>query len=404
MSIQPFEIHTSRYVLDDLQDRLRRTRWPNPPEGVGWTLGTELATLRALLDYWRDGFDWRAQEEKLCAFEHFRATFEGFGLHFIHAHGKGPNPIPIILTHGWPGSFFEMYKLIPLLTDPAAHGADPADAFDVVVPSLPGYGFSDAPPALGFTSEIPRLWTELMAELGYDRFGAHGVDVGASVTNLLGLFYPERLLGIHVTYPAEPFLGTGAPPLSERERAFLAGRAPGQEAEGGYTHIQRTKPLTLAYGLNDSPAGLAAWIVEKYRAWSDCGGDVEQSFSRDELLTTVMIYWLSGSIGSSFQVYRDWALGAESNPHAWATRDDIPGGVASKPLPPGERIEVPAAVALFPADPPASMPREWAERGYTDLRRFTRMPRGGHFPALETPELLAEDLRNFFRPLREGFR
>jgi pimeloyl-ACP methyl ester carboxylesterase len=305
-----------------------------------------------------------------------------------------------VLTHGWPSTFFEFSKVIPVLTDPESHGGGAADAFDVVVPSLPGYGFADRPEERGFSRRIPWLWVRLMEGLGYTRFAAHGVDVGASVANLLGLWYPDRLVGIHVTYPAEPYLGPGVPELSEREREFLAGRPRGQEAEGGYTHIQRTKPLTLSYALNDSPAGLAAWIVEKFRAWSDCDGDVEKRFSKDELLTTVTVYWLTETIGSSFRVYRDWALGAESNRYAWEGREDVPRGVASRPLARDERIEVPSALALFPADPPSGMPREWAERSYSDLRRFSRMPRGGHFPAMEEPEMLAQDIRSFFCPLR----
>jgi pimeloyl-ACP methyl ester carboxylesterase len=318
----------------------------------------------------------------------------------VHERGKGPEPLPLILTHGWPSTFFEFSKIIPLLTDSESHGGIAADAFDVVIPSLPGYGFSDRPKERGFSRRIPGLWVRLMEGLGYPRFAAHGVDVGSSVSNLLGLHHSERLIGIHVTYPAEPYVGPGAPELSERERVFLAGHPGGQEAEGAYTPIQRTKPQTLAYALNDSPAGLAAWIIEKFRAWSDCDGDVERRFSKYELLTNLKIYWVSETIGSSFLVYRDWALGAESNPYAWEGREEVPRGVASKPLAPDERIEVPSAAALFPADPPAGVPQEWAERSYADLRRYGRMARGGHFPAMEEPELLAEDLRSFFRPLR----
>lgn len=400
---QPFRIAIPQADLDDLAGRLVRTRWPEGAAGASpsWDHGVDLAYARELVGYWDHGFDWRAQEEKLNGLAQFRATIDGFGVHFVHERGKGPAPMPLVLTHGWPSTFFEFHKIVPLLTDPGGHGGDPADAFDVVVPSLPGYGFSDPPGEPGFSNRIPGLWVRLMERLGYGRFAAHGVDVGASVCNLLGLWHPDRVVGIHVTYPAEPYLGPGARGLSEREREFLEGRPGGQEAEGGYTHIQRTKPLTLSYGLNDSPAGLAAWIVEKWRAWSDCGGEVERRFSKDELLTTVALYWLTGTIGSSFRVYRDWALGAESNPHAWEGRDEVPRGVASKPLARGERIGVPAAVALFPADPPSGMPREWAERSYEDLRRFGRMARGGHFPAAEEPELLAEDLRAFFRPLRD---
>lgn len=400
MPVRPFQINVPQTELDDLRKRLARTRWPDEVDGAGWDYGTNLEYLSGLAGYWQDNFDWRGQEAKLNQFAHFRTEIDGLGVHFIHERGKGPDPIPLILTHGWPSTFFEFSKIIPLLTDPASYGGDPAYALDVVIPSLPGYGFSDRPVKPGFSRRIPDLWVALMEKLGYTRFAAHGVDVGASVANLLGLHHPRSLIGIHVTYPAEPYLGPGAPELSELEREFLEGRPGGQEAEGAYTHIQRTKPQTLSYALNDSPVGLAAWIVEKFRAWSDCGGEVEKRFSRDELLTTVTIYWLTGTIGSSFRVYRDWALGAESNPHAWEGREEVPRGGASKPLARGERIEAPSAVALFPADPPSGMPREWAERSYSDLRRFTRMPRGGHFPAMEEPELLAEDIRSFLRELR----
>ena len=400
MDVMPFEMWVTEETLDDLRARLGRTRWPDEIADAGWEEGTNLAYLRELVGYWESSFDWREQEERLNRFAHFRAEVDGFGLHFVHERGEGPTPLPLILTHGWPSTFFEFSKILPLLTDPESHGGDAADAFDVVVPSLPGYGFSDRPKERGFSRRIPGLWVRLMEELGYTRFAAHGVDVGTSVVNLLGLHHPDRLVGIHVTYPAEPYLGPGAPELSEREREFLEGRPGGQEAEGGYTHIQRTKPQILSYGLNDSPTGLAAWILEKFRAWSDCDGDVERRFSKDELLTNITIYWLTGTIGSSFRVYRDWALGAESNPHAWEGREEVPRGVASKPLARDERVGAPSAVALFPADPPSGMPREWAERSYYDLRRFSRMPRGGHFPAMEEPELLAEDIRSFFRPLR----
>src|SRR5215212_4226720 len=400
MDARPFGVRVSDEALDTLRSRLGRTRWPDEVADAGWEQGTSLAYLRELVGYWQSGFDWREREERLNRFAHFRAEVGGFGIHFVHERGKGPDPLPLILTHGWPSTFFEFSKIVPLLTDPGNHGADAADAFDVVVPSLPGFGFSDRPRERGFSRRIPELWARLMEGLGYSCFAAHGVDVGSSVANLLGLWHPDRLVGIHVTYPAEPYLGPGAPALSEREKEFLAGRPGGQEAEGAYTHIQRTKPQTLSYALNDSPAGLAPWIVEKWRAWSDCDGDVEKRFSKDELLTNLTIYWTTETIGSSFRIYRDWALGAESNPYAWESREEVPRGVASKPLTRDERIGMPSAVALFPADPPAGMPREWAERSYSDLRRFSRMPRGGHFPAMEEPELLAEDIRSFFRPLR----
>ena len=400
MDVRPFEVQVTEEVLDDLRERLAHTRWPDEIADAGWDYGTNLAYMRELVGYWEGRFDWREQEERLNRFAHFRAEVDGFGLHFIHERGKGEGPMPLILTHGWPSTFSEFSKIVPLLTDPESHGGDAADALDVVVPSLPGYGFSDRSKEPGFSRRIPGLWVQLMEELGYTRFAAHGVNVGGSVANLLGLHYPDRVVGIHVTYPAEPYLGPGVPELSEREREFLQERPRGQEAEGAYTHIQRTKPLTLSYALNDSPAGLAVWIVEKFRAWSDCDGDVERRFSKDELLTNLTIYWPTETIGSSFRVYRDWALSAESNPYAWEEREEVPRGVASKPLARNERVEVPSAVALFPADPPSGMPREWVERSYSDLRSFTRMARGGHFPAMEEPELLAEDIRSFLRPLR----
>jgi epoxide hydrolase len=324
---------------------------------------------------------------------------DGVGLHFVHVPGTGPAPLPLVLTHGWPSSFYELLSLVPLLTNPASHGGDPADAFDVVIPSLPGYGFSDPLVARGSSARIPELWVRLMTEvLGYGRFGAHGGDIGAYVTSRLGYEFPDQVVGIHVTMVAEADLGPGAKPPSDAERAFLAERVAGQETGGGYAHLQRTRPQTLAYGLADSPVGLAAWIVDKWREWSDCGGDPERRFAKDQLLTNVTLYWVTGTIGSSFRVYRDWALGMADRPEAWQGRDrgKVPAGIEPRPLPVGEQITVPTAVPLFHE----RWPREWAERVYGDLRRFTQMPRGGHFPAMEEPGLLVEDLRGFFRALR----
>jgi pimeloyl-ACP methyl ester carboxylesterase len=396
MDVKPFEVQVTEEVLDDLQARLARTRWPDEIADAGWEQGTNLALLKELVGYWIDRFDWREQEQKFNRFTHFRAEVDGFGLHFIHERGEGPDPLPLILTHGWPSTFIEFSKIIPLLTDPEAYGGDPTDSFDVVVPSLPGYGFSDRPTEQGFSWRIPELWVELMEGLGYERFAAHGGDIGGMVTNLLGLKHPERLVGIHVTFPAEPYVGPGAPKLTDRERAFVEERPRGPEVEGAYAHVQRTRPQTLSYGLNDSPTGLAAWIVEKWRNWSDSEGNVEHRFTKDELLTTVTLYWVTRTIGSSFRVYYDWAL-SSPNPE-WLGRE-VPRGV-TEPLAKDERIETPSAVCLFPADPVSAMPREWVERAYADLRRFTVMPKGGHFAAMEEPELLAEDIRSFFRSLR----
>jgi pimeloyl-ACP methyl ester carboxylesterase len=382
MDIQPFQVHLDQATLDDLRDRLGRSRWPDTIRGSAWDYGADLAYMQELTTYWRTEFDWRAQERAINTFPHFRATIDGLGIHFIHARGHGPNPMPLIITHGWPGSFVEMLALIPLLTDPVAHGGDPADSFDVVVPSLPGYGFSDRPTQPGMhTARIADLWARLMHGLGYDRFGAQGGDWGASVASFLGLNHPDRVAGIHLNYipgSFQPYLAPGAV-LSEAEQTFRTDREHWSLTEGGYGHIQRTKPQTLAFSLNDSPAGLAAWIVEKFRAWSDCDGDVERRFSKDELLTNITIYWATQTIHSSTRLYYE------------SSKRPLQFG-------PDERIPAPCGVAFFPKEVPAP-PREWAERVY-DVRRWTEMPRGGHFAAMEEPALLAEDIRAFFRPLR----
>ena len=384
MEPTPFTINIPEAVLDDLFRRLDMTRWPGESPGASWDYGTDLKYLQELVAYWHTRFDWRAQEQRLNAFQHYKTMVDGLGIHFIHQPGYGPRPMPLIITHGWPGSFFEMYKLIPLLTDPSAHGGDPADAFDVVVPSMPGYGFSDPPTQPGMhVFKIADLWTRLMTEtLGYQRFGAQGGDWGASVTAYLGFAYPEQLIGIHVTSMTRPtpYLGPGSQALSAAERAYLEQREAWLQAEGGYSHIQGTKPQTLSYGLNDSPAGLAAWIVEKYRTWSDCHGDVESRFTKDEILTTITLYWVTQTINSSIRLYY------ETQRHPWTLQQ-------------GEQVVVPSAMAAFPREI-SRPPREWGERSF-NVQRWTVMPRGGHFAALEEPELLAEDIRAFFRPLRD---
>jgi pimeloyl-ACP methyl ester carboxylesterase len=381
MSAHSFEVSVTQETLDDLRGRLARTRFPDEVSEAGWDYGTNLAYMRELVDHWRDGFDWRAQEEAINRLDHFRAEIDGFGIHFIHEHGKGPDPMPLVLTHGWPDSFFRFHKLVPMLTDPARYGGDPADSFDVIVPSLPGYGFSDRPTERGFTNErTADLLAKLMSEeLGYRRFGAHGGDVGSGVTEKLASAHANSLVGIHLTdVPYWHLFTIPKDELSEAERDYLEAGRRWQMAEGAYALIQGTKPQTLAYGLNDSPAGLAAWIVEKFRSWSDCDGDVERRFTKDELLTNVTIYWATGTINSSFRVY-------------YETRHNPPEHA-------GEHIRVPTGVAIFPEDlVPA--PREFAER-FFDVQRWTEMPLGGHFAAMEEPELLAEDLRAFFRPLR----
>jgi pimeloyl-ACP methyl ester carboxylesterase len=381
MSIQPFTIDVPETTLDDLHERLARTRWPDEIEGAGWEYGTNLAYLKSLVHYWLHDFNWREQEAKLNQFAHFRAQIGNMGIHFVHEHGKGPHPLPLIITHGWPGSFFELLKLVPLLTDPASYGGDPADAFDVIVPSLPGFGFSDQPRERGWTLEqTAGLWMRLMKEeLGYQRFAAAGGDFGSGVTRMLALRHPELVVGIHLTFLGFPTLIANLPDLSPAEQRYLDAVQQWMSREGGYAMIQSTKPQTLAYGLNDSPVGLAGWIIEKFQSLSDCGGEVERSFSKDELLINVMIYWITQSINASIRTYYENIR-------------------LQPPLQAGQRIEVPAGVALFPGEANRP-PREWGERTL-HIERWSEMSRGGHFAGLEAPDLLADELRAFFRPLR----
>ncbi len=385
-ALQPFEVRVEQSLLDDLAQRLRRTRWPDLPAGAGDAAEIDPGELRDLVEYWRTGFDWRAVEDRLNRFTQFRAALSGGRIHFIHERGRGSRPLPLVMTHGWPGSVLEMLELIPRLTDPARFGGSAGDSFDVVVPSLPGYGFSDPPTAAGMhPGRIAELWLELMDRLGYAGFGAQGGDWGASVATRLALRAPGRVVGIHLNYlpgSYRPDLGPGTPPLTPAEVEFLAGCDRWSEAEGGYAHVQRTKPDTLAVGLADSPAGLAAWMAEKLWSWSDRVEGGKSTLSRDEVLANVTLYWLTGTIGSSMRLYR------EGSRHPLRLGD-------------GQRIRVPTGMALFPAETPANPPREWVARGY-DLARWTNMPRGGHFPAWEEPDLLAADIREFFRPLRGG--
>ena len=383
MAVTPFKVEVPDATLQDLKERLDRTRWPDEIPGSNWDYGTNLDYLKELVEYWRTRFDWRSQERLINSFSHFKTDVDGMGIHFIHEKGMGPNPMPLVITHGWPGTFFEMYKVIPMLSDPASHGGDQEDSFDVVAPSLPGFGFSDHPTQRGMqVLKVADMWAKLMTEnLDYPRFAAAGGDIGAGVTSRLGFAHPDKLTGIHLTSITRPtpYLGPGSRPLNKAEAAHSAQREKWQRDEGGYAHIQGTKPQTLAYGLNDSPAGLAAWIVEKYRTWSDCHGDVESRFSKDELLTTITIYWVTQTISSSTRMY------LENQTHTWG-------------MGPEERVKAPTGIALFPQEI-AKPPREWAERSY-DVRRWTEMPSGGHFAALEEPTRLVEDIRDFFRGLR----
>ncbi len=384
MHIQPFTIHIPQADLDDLQDRLKRTRWPDEVDDAGWDYGANLAYMQDLIAYWSTTFDWRVQEQTINTFANFRAEIDGVGIHFIHECGKGPNPIPLILTHGWPSSFAEMLKIIPMLTDPNRYGADPADSFDVIVPSIPGFGFSDRPLQRGMTrSRVADLWVRLMEELGYSRFAAHANDIGAVITCYIARDHPGHLLGYHTLMPhfPPPSFGTDtSTTMSEAERRFTACNEQWEREEGGYNLIQETKPQTLAYGLNDSPAGLAAWIIEKWRSWGAIDGHIERSFTMDELLTNVTIYWVTQTANSSSRSYYERARDQRRfglNPH----------------------ITVPTGVALT-METVQRAPREWVERVYTDIRHWTEFDHGGHFLATEDPALLAADIRTFFRKLR----
>lgn len=382
MAVEPFRIEVSDEVLEDLRERLRRTRWPGEVAGSGWTYGTNLAFLKELVQYWIEKYNWRAAEARLNEWPQFMSTSDGLRIHFAQVRGRGPSPIPLIISHGWPGSFAEFLEVAGPLTDPAAHGGSPDDAFDLVIPSLPGYGFSPDPNRPGVTpAVIADAFARLMTEdLGYARFGAQGGDWGSLVTSQLGYRHPDKVLGIHLNMlGARPFTGPGTPPLTPDEDAMRQAARRWQDEEAGYQHIQGTRPQTLAYALTDSPAGLAGWIAEKFRAWTDCDGDIERAVSRDFLLTNIMIYWVSGCINSSMRLYYEVR-------HApWLMKA-------------GEMVTVPSGFAVFPKEI-TRPPRSWAERAY-NVHHWTELPRGGHFAAVEQPGLLVEDIRSFFRPLR----
>jgi pimeloyl-ACP methyl ester carboxylesterase len=379
---EPFTLRVPEEAIADLRDRLARTRLPDQAPADPWAYGTDVGYLRQLVEYWRSTFDWRAEEARLNAFPQFKVPLGGIDLHFLHVPGKGPAPCPLLLLHGWPGSVFEFLELIPRLTDPALFGGDPADAFTVVAPSLPGYGlsFKSGQPRFGI-EEITDCVAELMhGALGYTSFAVQGGDWGAITASRLGYAHPEKLIGIHLNLLTIRRDQQDVADPTPEEQAYLDERTTWLRDETGYQWIQGTKPQTLAFALTDSPAGLAAWIIEKFRTWSDCGGNVEAAFTRDRLLANISFYWFTGAIGSSFWPYysvrhRPW------------------------PIPDGRTIDVPTGYAQFPAEI-LRPPRSLAERTYTDIRRWTAMPRGGHFAALEQPEALANEVREFFRPLR----
>jgi len=379
--IVPFKVEVSDEVLKDLRERLDRTRFPDEVPDTGWEYGTNLAYLKQLVEYWRSHYDWRKHKAEINRFAQFRTEIDGLGIHYIHESGRGPNPKPLLLIHGWPGSIYEFMRIIPMLTDPAAHGGDPNHSFTVTAPSLPGYGFSDHPRTRAMNIQsIAEIFHQLMTGvLGYKRYCAQGGDWGSAVTSRLGEVHGDQLYGIHLNLLFVGGRRDHSSELTDEEKVFLADMDHFRREESGYQSIQGTKPQTLAYGLNDSPAGLAAWIVEKFRTWSDCGGDVEKRFSKDQLLTNVMIYWITQSINSSTRLYY------ESRHHPWRPDNS-------------KRIETPTGAAIFPREI-LKPPRAWAERAF-NIQRWTVMPAGGHFGAMEEPKLLADDIRAFFSAMK----
>lgn len=379
-AIVPFRINVPDAVLRDLKERLARTRFPDQLQNVGWDYGTDPAYLKPLVEYWRDRFDWRAQERKLNAFDQFTTTIDGLTIHFIHQKSKVPNAMPLALTHGWPGSIYEFHKVIGPLTDPVAHGGRAEDAFNVVAISLPGFGFSGHPTERGYNPQkMAGIIAKLMARLGYTKYGVQGGDWGGIISRIIALDDAPHVAGLHLNFCTTPAPAGVANPLEgvpEAEVKLMNETNARMEQERAYQQIQGTKPQTLGVGLSDSPAGLASWIVEKFHAWCDCGDNIESRFSKDDLLTNITIYWATGTAASSTRIYYE-----------------------NRVAPPVTgRVTVPTACALFPKEI-TTPPRKWVEARY-NLVRWTPMPRGGHFAALEQPELLVNDVREFFRTLR----
>lgn len=379
-TIRPFQVSVPQAALDDLDERLARTRWPDELPDTGWEYGVPVGYLRDLAEYWRTGYDWRAHEARLNEFPQFLTEIDGARVHFLHVTSPEPDAVPLIMTHGWPGSVLEFLHVIGPLTDPRAHGGDRADAFHVVVPSIPGFGFS------GPTREthwdyrrVARAWAELMERLGYRRYLAQGGDFGSGISRELGLVAPDRLIGIHLNSP--PTFPAGDPSgLGDLDRERLDGWTRHQQETSGYVAVQSTRPQTLAYALHDSPVGQLAWIVEKFKEWTDSVGTPETAVDRDHMLTNVTLYWLTGTAGSSARLYKESA-------RVWGA---------------AEESHVPTGMAVFPHD--VTLPvRAFAER-LDRIVHWTEMDRGGHFAAMEEPDLLTADIRAFARALKETSR
>ncbi|MCU1430720.1 MAG: Epoxide hydrolase [Actinomycetia bacterium] len=378
--LQPFKVDVPEDVLEDLRDRLARTRWPDQIPGSGWSYGTDLSYLQDLCETWRTTYDWRAQEARFNQWPHYLTDIDGQTVHFIHARSPEPDALPLLVTHGWPGSVSEFLDVIGPLSDPRAHGGDPADAFHVVAPSIPGYGWSGPTHESGWdVRKVAETWQQLMARLGYDRYGAQGGDWGAIISSSLGTVDPEHLAGIHLNMLIAFPPADGGAELSAEEQADVDALQTFLKTGTAYQEIHGKNPQTLGYGLTDSPAGLAAWIIEKFWAWTDNNGSPEDAVSRDALLTNLTVYWVTNTINSSVRLYCESQRSGRFGPM-------------------GERVNVPTAAAVFPKEI-FRTPKAWAE-GAFDLRRYTRFDRGGHFAALEEPDLLIDDVRAFFNDLR----
>ena len=374
---QPFKIDIPESELDDLRRRLAATRWPEAETVDDWTQGIPLAYLQEVCAYWADDYDWRATEARLNAFPQYKMDVGGLGIHFIHAPSPEANALPLVVTHGWPGSVVEFHKVIEPLRNPAAHGGDPADAFHVVCPSLPGYGFSDKPTATGWNvQKIADTWSELMQGLGYDRYVAQGGDWGAMVTTCIGMQDPEHCAGIHLNMPLVPVDPETMEDLTPAEQSAMQGMQHYMDNDSGYSKQQSTRPQTLGYGLVDSPSGQAGWIIEKFWSWTDCDGHPENVLTRDELLDNVMLYWLPGTGASSARLY-------------WESFSN----------PPMDPVKVPVACSIFPKEIFRTSKR-WAEKHYDDLVYFNTLDKGGHFAAFEQPETFVEEVRKAFRHAR----
>ena len=383
MKVTPFAVSVADAALADLRRRLQLTRWPDEVGEGTWEYGMPHKVLRDVVEYWRGRFDWRAAERRLNGLPQFTIEIDGRNIHYLHVKGVDRDSVPLVLTHGWPGSFVEMYKIIPMLTDPASNGLPGFRSFDVIVPSLPGFGFSQAPVRPGTNSRaVAALWHTLMAELGHSTYFAQGGDIGSGVSTWLARLYPNAVRALHLNFISggyQPPLTAADRPLSPAESEWLAARTLWAEREGGYGHIQATKPQTLAYSLIDSPAGLAAWMLEKFFAWSDGNDELTHRFDLDELLTNVSVYWFSGNVAATLRIYEENA------------REPLRFGS-------GERISPPLCYAQFPKEI-INPPREWVERVF-NVARWTEMPAGGHFAALEQPRALASDIHAAFAVFR----